>query len=196
MIYIGITPESRQERESDLIAALLDHGLYRLHLRKPSATSEEIEEILRSIPARYYDRIVLHSHFELAERYRLAGIHLNRRFPVYTASSSDYTPALSRSCHTFEEVCEGVGFGYQFLSPIFDSISKSGYSSAFTPERLRQAREQGIINKQVVALGGITPERIAQLREWGFGGAALLGYLWQTPTVKGVITQFEKVKNA
>ena len=68
---------------------------------------------------------------------------------------------------------------YLFLSPIFNSISKQGYEAAFTPETLQEAAQKGLIDSQVVALGGITLERIQQLHDWHFGGAAFLGDIWQ-----------------
>lgn len=62
-----------------------------------------------------------------------------------------------------------------FLSPIFDSISKHGYGSAFSHETLRKAAAEGIIDEKVVALGGVTPENAGWLEKLGFGGAAMLG---------------------
>lgn len=67
---------------------------------------------------------------------------------------------------------------YVFLSPIFDSISKSGYHSAFTLEVLQQAAAHNIIDEKVVALGGVTPDKVKWLRQIGFGGAAMLGAVW------------------
>ena len=194
MKYIGITPEGFLPHEGDLIAALLDHGLDRLHLRKPGASRHEVEELLHSIPDRCYNRIVLHDHFELAVAYRLAGVHLNRRNPMPPAAVPGYTPALSRSCHTLDELGQGEGYTYQFLSPLFDSLSKQGYRAAFTPGQLAEAAERGIINERVVALGGITPERMAAVRQWHFGGVALLGYLWQEPTPEGVIDRLNRIR--
>lgn len=83
MKYIGITEEHPIEQENRLITALLDNGLDLIHLRKPKYSGEKTEQLLLSIPPRYYDRIVLHDHFELAEKYRLAGVHLNGRNPHY-----------------------------------------------------------------------------------------------------------------
>ena len=83
MKYIGITEEHPIEQENRLITALLDNGLDLIHLRKPKYSGEKTEQLLLSIPPRYYDRIVLHDHFELAEKYRLAGVHLNGRNPPY-----------------------------------------------------------------------------------------------------------------
>lgn len=195
MKYIGITPERMLPDEGSLIAALLDHGLDRLHLRKPGASRHEVERLLLTIPDRCYGRIVLHDHFELATAYRLGGVHLNRRNPEPPAATAGYTPALSRSCHSIAELAHGEGYSYQFLSPIFDSISKSGYTAGFTPEQLQAAAERGIIGERVVALGGITPGRIAAVRAWHFGGVALLGYLWQEPTPEGVVARLDQIRN-
>ena len=194
MKYIGITPEGFLPGEECLIAVLLDHGLDRLHLRKPGASRHEVEELLRSIPHRCYNRIVLHDHFELAAAYRLAGVHLNRRNPMPPAAVPGYTPALSRSCHTLDELGQDEGYAYQFLSPLFDSLSKQGYRAAFTPGQLTEAAERGIINERVIALGGITPERVVAVRQWHFGGVALLGYLWQEPTPEGVIDRLNRIR--
>lgn len=194
MKYIGITPEGFLPGEECLIAALLDHGLDRLHLRKPGASRHEVEQLLRTIPDRCYSRIVLHDHFELAATYRLAGVHLNRRNPEPPAPADGYTPALSRSCHSIAELAHGEGYAYQFLSPLFDSISKQGYTAGFTPDELTAAASQGIIGERVIALGGITPERMAAVRAWHFGGVALLGYLWQDPTPESVVARLKRIR--
>lgn len=67
---------------------------------------------------------------------------------------------------------------YIFLSPVFDSISKSGYSSAFTHEQLAEAALRGIIDHRVFALGGVTPDKYSFLQRYHFGGAAMLGAIW------------------
>ena len=59
---------------------------------------------------------------------------------------------------------------YVFLSPIFDSISKEGYASAFTSESIREAAEKGIIDKRVIALGGVDENNLLQVKDFGFGG--------------------------
>jgi thiamine-phosphate pyrophosphorylase len=64
------------------------------------------------------------------------------------------------------------------LSPIFDSISKVGYKSAFTNDELLKASKDGIIDERVIALGGITPDKIPYLRELNFGGVAMLGSIY------------------
>ena len=179
MKLIVITRPDFYPAEAAQITLLLQQGLDTLHLRKPEATQQEVADLLDQIPASLHPHIVLHEHFELSQRYAVKGLHLNRR---HSTPPTDYRGALSRSCHTFEEVSQWKAqCSYLFLSPIFDSISKAGYASAFSPEQLAEARIQGLIDQKVVALGGVTSQHFAQLKAWGFGGAALLGDIWHQP---------------
>ena len=170
--------------ETEQIVRLFEAGLQILHLRKPEATCEQTERLLQSLPATYLRRIVIHDHFDLALRYPLRGVHLNARNRV---APPGYRGLVSRSCHTLREVEQHqADCAYVFLSPIFNSISKTGYNSAFSIDELRQAATQGIIDDKVIALGGISVERIPLVRQIGFGGAALLGDIWQQPPEKQV----------
>ena len=179
MKLIVITRPDCFAGEVEQMELLLQHGLEYLHLRKPGATATEVEALLRQLPEWAHEKVVLHDHHELASRYGCRGIHLNRRHPLPPAH---YTGSISRSCHTLQEVVERKAeCSYLFLSPIFDSISKEGYGSGFTPQVLQEAKQQGVIDQQVVALGGVSLTKIAPLKEWGFGGVALLGAIWQQP---------------
>ena len=156
---------------------LREAGLTHLHLRKPHWNGARMEACLESLSPELRACIRLHDHHALAVRYRVGGIHLNARHPL---PPQGYRGPVSRSCHTLAEVeryktaCE-----YVFLSPIYASISKRGYEAAFTPEMLRTAADEGMIDDKVVALGGVTPDKLPQLQALGFGGAAVLGALWQ-----------------
>jgi thiamine-phosphate pyrophosphorylase len=93
--------------------------------------------------------------------------------------------SISASCHSFEEITVAQAeFDYMFLSPVFDSISKTGYKQRYTPEQLNDAKARGVINSRVIALGGMNVERISMVRRYGFGGVAVLGALW-TESVAG-----------
>ncbi len=122
--------------------------------------------------------MILHDHFELAMEYGLRGIHLNSRNPYF---HKGWKGAVSRSCHSISELaeCKKEAYDYMSLSPIFDSISKEGYKSAFTREQLEEARQNGIIDNRVMALGGVTFDKIGLITEMGFGGAMILGDAWK-----------------
>lgn len=177
MKYIVITSPEFLDGEAALIEGLFRRGFDILHLRKPTADVERVEQLLKQIPQEYHRQIVVHDHFELCRDYGLKGIHLNSRHPL---PPTDFRPgSVSASCHSLEEVARRKpGLSYVTLSPIFDSISKHGYQSAYTPQQLEAAARQGIIDDKVVALGGVTFASIPQLRQWHFGGAAFLGEVW------------------
>ncbi len=148
-----------------------------VHIRKPESKRDEVEALLQDIPSEFHGRIVLHEHFELARTYRLFGLHTNSRNPVVP---DDYTGNVSRSLHSLSEVATlKAKYSYVSLSPIFDSISKKGYLSAFTTEELAAARAEGIIDSRVFALGGVTFDLLPKVKAMGFGGAMILGDAWK-----------------
>ena len=177
MKWITITSPEFLSGEATFISKLFLQGLDLLHLRKPEASLEAYKQLLLQIPEQWHSRIVLHEHFELAEEYKLHGIHLNRRCSVVPNA---YHGSISCSCHTIEEVItQKDSKNYVFLSPIFDSISKVGYHAAFSPTSLKQAAVENVIDEKVIALGGITANNIPLVKEWHFSGVALLGDIWK-----------------
>ena len=175
MLKIAITRPDAVCGEAAIIRRLLANGFDIVHLRKPEADIDYCRGLLAELTPRERARIVVHDYYALYEEFALRGIHLNRRIAHYP---DGYRGTCTRSCHSFEEVvrykheCD-----YLFLSPIFDSISKAGYRSAFSHEQLQKAADDGIIDSKVVALGGVTPDRITYLESLGFGGTAMLGWL-------------------
>lgn len=184
MKLIVITTPEFMNGEETVINRLFEAGLESLHLRKPESGENEMRSFIEKINPEFYDRITLHEHFRLADLYGIGGIHLNRRNHDIP---SGYKGRISESCHSIDEIKAKKGQrDYLFLSPIYDSISKKGYESGFTKEKLTEALKNGIIDNSVIALGGVTSENIHELKELGFGGAAVLGYLWNKPS--GTVT--------
>lgn len=198
MKLIVITTPTYFIEEDKILTALFDKGLDILHLRKPDTAPVYAERLLTLIPEKYHRRIVVHDHFYLKDEYKLKGIHLSHRNPLVP---DNYTGHVSASCHTLDEVvADKKVCDYVFLSPIFNSISKDGYKSAFTPEKIRDAAEKGIIDKKVMALGGVDEKNILRIKDFGFGGAAVLGGLWNkfNPAsdynYQPLIAYFKKIK--
>ena len=180
MKLIIISKENFFPEEACWINAMMSEYPFILHLRKPFASLAELETLVQQIHPAYYGRIVLHDHYALAEKYRLKGIHWNARNQDFKLEGAYWQKAsISRSCHSISEVeMYKDQYHYLTLSPIFDSISKQGYKAAFSESDLKSAIEKGIINQQVIALGGIDTSNIHQLATMGFGGAAVLGVIW------------------
>ncbi len=177
MKFIVITEPEFLPNEAELIERLFDAGLDTLHLRKPDSKAEDCAALLSKLPGTVRSHIVIHDHFGLCKDYGLQGVHLNRRNPQPPAMRKGIT--VSASCHSIAEAASRKpALDYLTLSPIFNSISKQGYCAAYTDAQLAEAANSGIIDRSVIALGGVTLDRIAQLRQWHFGGAAFLGDVW------------------
>lgn len=181
MIKVVITLPAFFPGEAEKIAYMLRSGTADLlHLRKPGSNAAEMEQLIRQIPTEFHQRLVLHDHHHLAAQYGLHGIHLNSRNPEPPKGKCSTSLSLSRSCHSLEEVkLWKERCNYVSISPIYDSISKQGYKSAFTKEQLLQAHRNGIIDGKVFALGGITFGRLHEVEALGFGGAMILGDAWK-----------------
>ena len=178
-MIIVITRPDYFEGEAEKIAQLLQSGKADLiHIRKPKTSQSELEQLLSSIPSALYSRLVLHDHHSLAIKYGLRGVHLNSRNPQPPAG---WNGAVSISCHSLNELaeCRKQPYAYMSLSPIFDSISKRGYYSTFTPDVIATAHKVGLIDERVMALGGITFDKITVVEKMGFGGAMILGDAWR-----------------
>lgn len=176
MKLIIITSPAPVAGEAFILPQLYSLGVFRIHFRRPSWSIEQTRAFLSQLPTECLSRLVLHDHHSLINEFALGGIHLNARNPN---APLGYDGAISRSCHTLQEVIEHKNqVDYLFLSPIFDSISKIGVQAAFSEQRLLQASEEGIIDDKVFALGGVTPTRALQLHNWSFGGAVVLGDFW------------------
>lgn len=177
MLRIAITRPEAIVGEAAIISRLLADDFDILHLRKPEAGEEYCRLLLGKLTSEERSRIVIHDYAVLYEEFALRGVHLNRNV---TQLPDDYHGSRTRSCHTLDEVVRyKESCDYLFLSPIFDSISKEGYTSAFSHSELCRAAREGIIDGRVVALGGVTCERIPYLASLGFGGVAMSGAVFK-----------------
>lgn len=173
MELIAVTTPYFYPGEAAAIAdALLNRGFSRVHIRKPGATSADMRNLLSAVPQALYPRLSLHDCFEVAQELGLGGVHLNSRNPM---PPQGWDGIVSRSIHSVEEIA-GVTEDYAFISPVFPSISKPGYTPQFALEELTHH-----LNRRIFALGGVTPDRLPVLEKAGFAGAAMLGAAWSKP---------------
>ncbi len=176
--------------EQQLVQELLHCGLDTFHLRKPAFSIEEMKDWLKQLAAADCSKIVLHAHWFLAEEFNIKGIHIGatalKNMPLaereaWVAYAERKKITISSSIHDQEEINRlPKGFDYVWLSPVFESISKQAYKSAYDVsqfdawvEELKERKET-----KVYALGGITPKHIQQLTHRGFDGAVVLGNVW------------------
>lgn len=193
------TPEFFVE-EDKIITTLFEEGLDLLHLRKPDCEPVYSERLLTLVPDEWHSQIVVHEHFYLKEEFGLKGIHLS---PQALEAPKGYRGHISCSIHSLAELKQKrEGMDYVFLSPIFDSITYPDRHAGYTRQELFDATRAGLIDKKVMAAGGISSETLPLLANYGFGGAVISGDLWHRFNIhsgldyKEVIAHFRKLRKA
>ncbi|MDR1725797.1 MAG: thiamine phosphate synthase [Bacteroidales bacterium] len=179
---IGISTDSltHLEQETEKIINFLNGDFIDyFHIRKPKMTKWQLKKYLLLFPKDMRNRLTIHDHYDIAEEFGVGGININKRNA--DTDISLWNGRISYSCHSLQGVerCKDKA-DYVLLSPVFDSFSKHGHKSAFTLGELVLAQEKGIIDDKVIGMGGVDIKRFNILKMLGFGGAAMLGSLWQT----------------
>jgi thiamine-phosphate pyrophosphorylase len=176
--------------EKEILVSLFEADLQDFHLRKPNSSLEEMSSFIAAIPQQYHNRIIVHSHYELATKYNLKGIHCTGIGREEFYKFEDLPIQKSTSTHGFceagsvEAICS-----YAFLSPVFDSISKPGYQQGYQHDAIRQFLDRPH-RTAFIALGGISPENIQLCKQMGFAGVALLGTVWES---QNPVKQWKKI---
>jgi thiamine-phosphate pyrophosphorylase len=185
---VVITAPTALPDEPRLLTELLALGVPRLHLRKPGWPASQVGALIEALPPQFRVRLVLHGHPELVRRYRLGGLHLTSDMRAAATRRPALLPGqtLSTSFHSLAEIGRHRRhYDYVFLSPIFDSISKVGYASAFDLAAvsvfLRKLAGRAGCRPQVFALGGVDSQVVSLVQQVGFAGAAVLGSVWGSP---------------
>lgn len=174
------------DEEANLINQLFELGLPCLHLRKPKATTVAVAQLLDAIDDKYHYQIILHQDHKLALEYDLLGVHLTeetRKKHIATDSLLEFRNTfagfeLGTAIHAVDRLHQlPICFDYAFVSPVFDSISKEGY----TAQHHWKASDWQDLPFDIIGLGGMNIETIPLAKQRGFSEIALLGALWSLP---------------
>lgn len=185
--------------EEKFINAFFNEGLEILHLRKPEATALQMHELISKIDEKFHSRIMIHSHYELFETFQIRGVHFTENSKGQIRSYEKVQCKKSLAVHELSDLkCVDNSIDYVFLSPLFSSVSKAGYSKQWNFESIK-AELSEYRNFKVMALGGITLDNVKQVKELGFDDFALLGSIWE-PVKSGcelshVIEIFNRFQN-
>jgi len=161
--------------EAGLWQQMLDEGLGRLHIRKPGMATTDLVTLISGVDPRDRHKLVIHHHPEVALELELGGVH--HAFSELARGGTERVKGRTVSCsvHDWQEL-ERVAetCDYCFISPVYNSISKTGYAAnpalEYVPERHR--------HRKVYALGGINAANCLDTLAKGYYGIALLGSIW------------------
>ncbi len=112
---LAISPPETYPEEAQSIVRLLDAGVTRYHLRKPSWTAAALDAFLRLLPPSYYARLVLHQHHALLQTHALGGWHAKDRSDP---SQPLQLPSLSPQPDCNFTVCSNRSLGRQTVDGI------------------------------------------------------------------------------
>ncbi|MBT3301841.1 MAG: thiamine phosphate synthase [Bacteroidetes bacterium] len=182
---IVLSSGHRVKDEAKILTAMFEEGMTHLHLRKHGYPRHKIEELLNSIPEKYHQQIILHSHLEFANKFNIGGIHITRKkrknwlFLFFTVSKFKKKPGfiLTTSYHSTRKIENAPKYySYFLLNSLFGSIHKGGRHAYKEPDKLKEFLRA--TNRDIVALGGIDLINIKSVTEIGFRAVGLHGGIW------------------
>jgi len=199
MKIVVISHPENFKHEKEILIRLFEEGLEYFHLRKHDFSKTKIEKYLDHLPKEYHNRIIIYDHFDLVDTYKLKGMHFNRKTKEKVGVYNYLLCHKSFSAHSFEEIKDLHNeFDYVFISPVFDSISKNGYTAKITPEEIESFINSGECKHEIVALGGITEHNARELMNKGIAGVALLGNIWtsyfESKNIDLIVKKFREIK--
>ena len=190
MELIVIAKPTVFKEESNLINQLFEAGLQVFHLRKENVDEAAYRKIIEGISSEYHPRIALHHFHSLADDYNIHRIHHTENFRKERNNLKlPENKVFSTSIHHLADMEQIGQYQYSFFGPVFNSFSKPGYQGVISSD-FRLEKQQAV--PKIIALGGISLTEIDQLKEMNFDGVALLGSIWNDPSL--VLTNFKKAK--
>jgi thiamine-phosphate pyrophosphorylase len=205
MRLIIITPSKDLPDEPAMVTKMFESGLQTLHLRKPRQTTNQMRAYLREIPVHFHNRIVIHSHHNLALRFNLRGVHFSRShlakkwkyaFTRFRLRMKYGGLTKSRSYSRLQQVYnpEAETYTYYFLGTVFNNMTGELYSGYY---------EEGVVaankncGKKLIARGGTAPRVIERAKQFGFYGIAFNSYIWNAEApfehFRHIIAEFKKL---
>ncbi len=188
MKVIVISNSKNIENETEMVTRLFESGLETFHLRKHKYSTYTMKQFIKSIPEHFHNRIVIHSHHNLARKFKLKGIHLTKshkknalktwitiKIIRFVNPEIEITTSFNNIGQLLEKNSQ-YSYNYVFLSPVFDSLS-SKFQSGFTEHSLASAIRKS--DFKVIARGGVDASSIEKAEKIGFHGLAFYTSVWK-----------------
>ena len=198
MKLVLISPSERKDSEISFLLSMFEQGLPTYHIRKTKFSTRELKNFIEEIPPKFHNRLVIHTHHELAMKFDLKGVyisrsHKKRKFRTWLRMQwfklKKMNLQTSATFRSMEALLDPHStYDYIFLSPVFDSLSGS-FQAGFSEHSLRHALKN--TKYKVVARGGTSLDNIQKAHELGFAGVAFYSGIWKT---QNPLDEFKKVK--
>lgn len=174
------------KNEAEMVNMLFEGGLKQFHLRKKTGkyNINDFHGFFKKIPVRFHPYVFVHDDHWLKAHYQIGGLHFNNNIKFGNLGEPEPGMIYSQAVHSIEDLYRlPPEIDQTLLGPVFDSISKEGYHSAF-PDKTKLAEEINKVKQhrpelEIYALGGVKLDNINEINRIGFNGFAMLGEIWQ-----------------
>ncbi len=187
MKLVVVSPSKNVPDETTMVTKMFEYGLKTFHLRKPKYSTNQMRDYIKEIPEHFHDRIVIHSHHDLALKFSLKGIHLGR---IHLSKKWKYFfvrlrlkmrfehTSKSRSYSRLQQAytAETQNFDYFLIGTVFNNMTSQLYSGFYEDGVIAANKNSG---KKLVARGGTSPETIMKAYQYGFAGIAFNSFIWE-----------------
>lgn len=195
---IAILPDHLLNNEHEVLLTLFESGLDDLYFRR-EMTREEILYVYEHIPPHFHNRLILPlvaaqwRHETGFKRYHVKEKQRSEEGLYFEKEEiDDYRFSTAIHCYS---AMKTLNDRYEMIlvSPLFNSMSKSGYTAMAASERMKFENSSDSIRK--IGLGGINLERIIQFPEivQSFDGIALMSGLWQVENIHATFLRIRKL---
>lgn len=188
-----VTKTDHYSGEINDLIKLFESGVGYIHIRKPNSSLDQLLGMISKIPQLYISRVVVHLTLDMVIPFGASSIskQINRIHISGWESGNfdhllDVVKSVGRS-YTISAPVHSLESFYRIrdlvdevtLSPIYDSISKVGYSSGWSEDQIEQVlADRGSV--RMIALGGISESNIDEVFDAGFDDALLMGAVWNS----------------
>lgn len=186
--------------EAEMVNELFASGMDFYHVRKSDGNSEKVKRFLSSIDSRWYDRLVIHSHFSLLDEFPFQAVHISadkkdsllyKLFVLNPLVKKHPDIWRATTINSLEEFRKPLTtYRYVFLNGVFNKVAFDHAALAYTKASLENRLHHS--QTPVIAKGMITENSIKQAMDLGFSGVALQEDFWSNPDP---VNHFLKVKS-
>ncbi len=183
-MLVVVTASGAVPEEGRILNQLFEAGLQWLYFRKLGLPLRYGSKVISAVDPAFRNRIAIRTAADrenLADRFGLHRVHLTETDRSTCASNSPEVlkkagREISTACHRINDALAMARRAHLvFLSPVFDSISKTDHPGRLEGKALPPHKGN------IIALSGVMPHRFPKLIAGGYNGAAMLGYIWQCP---------------
>lgn len=195
---MAILPDHLLDNEYEVLLTLFESGLDDLYFRR-EMTRKDILDVYEHIPPQFHNRLILpltaaqwryetgFKRYHVKEKQRgLEGLYFEKE------EMGDYRFSTAIHCYSDMEILNDR-YEMILVSPLFNSMSKPGYTAMCASERMKFENSSGSIRK--IGLGGINLESMTQFPEvvQSFDGIALMSGLWQEKNMHSTFLKIRKL---